>query len=327
MRWAANPGEFTGGFEPVVLNPLRTKSITHQRRRGQGMIAITHDEMSAGKGDAMVGNGRLVILGGGNLGSAMARGLVRAGAYRAESITVTRRAEQRLRSLSAEGFQVTVDNREAVRAASLVLISVRPRQLDRLLDDIADALDGENHVLVSTVTDVQTSEIRARLGVDVPVVRAMPNVGVAVGESMTCLACPADVPPAVREMVVDVFTSLGRTQFIDEEQMTPATALCACGIAFFLRAIRAASQGGVQVGFHADEAIQLAAQTARGAAELLLARDPASHQHPEELIDSVTTPLGVTIAGLNEMEHQGFSSALIRGIVTAAEKAQQLHSG
>ncbi|MBU0596214.1 pyrroline-5-carboxylate reductase, partial [Candidatus Bipolaricaulota bacterium] len=98
-------------------------------------------------------------------------------------------------------------------------------------------------------------------------------------------------------------------------------ALCACGIAFFLRAIRAASQGGVQVGFHADEAIRLAAQTAKGAAELIL----ATNAHPESLIDTVTTPLGVTIAGLNEMEHQGFSSALIRGIVESAERAQRLY--
>lgn len=103
--------------------------------------------------------------------------------------------------------------------------------------------------------------------------------------------------------------------------MTPATALCACGIAFFLRAIRAASQGGVQVGFHAGEAIRLAAQTAKGAAELLL----AGNAHPEMKIDEVTTPQGITIEGLNEMEHHGFSSAMIRGIVTSAEKATNLY--
>jgi len=103
--------------------------------------------------------------------------------------------------------------------------------------------------------------------------------------------------------------------------MTPATALCACGIAFFLRAIRAASQGGVEVGFHAEEAIRLAAQTARGAATLLL----EGNTHPEVQLDKVTTPMGVTIAGLNEMEHHGFSSAMIRGIVTSAEKATKLY--
>lgn len=274
----------------------------------------------------MTSDRQVAILGGGNLGSAMARGWVRSGMFSAQSITMTRRARERLQQLSGEGFAVTADNQEAVRAAALIVVSVRPRQLDRVLDDISGTLDPKRHVLISTVTDVTVSEIRSRLGVDVAVVRAMPNVGVSVGESMTCLACPPETPQTARQAADDLFSALGRTRFIDEEQMTPATALCACGIAFFLRAIRAASQGGVQVGFHADEAIMLAAQTARGAAELLLAQDPASQPHPEALIDSVTTPLGVTIAGLNEMEHQGFSSALIRGIVTAAKKAEKLYS-
>ena len=105
--------------------------------------------------------------------------------------------------------------------------------------------------------------------------------------------------------------------------MVPATALCACGIAFFLRAIRAASQGGIEIGFHADEAITLAAQTARGAAALLL----EFGSHPETEIDKVTTPKGCTIYGLNEMENRGFSSAMIRGIITASEKAGALYHG
>jgi pyrroline-5-carboxylate reductase len=104
--------------------------------------------------------------------------------------------------------------------------------------------------------------------------------------------------------------------------MPPATALCACGIAFFLRAVRAASQGGIEIGFHPSEALTLAAQTALGAASLVLQRS----EHPEREIDSVTTPRGCTISGLNEMEHQGFSSALIKGIVTSADKARSLYA-
>jgi len=264
---------------------------------------------------------RIAILGGGNLGSAIARGLVAASVRPAESITVTRRSEPPLESLRQEGFRTTTDNHDAVREASVVVVSVRPKQVNVVLDEIAPVLDPERHVLISTATDVRIADIRARIGADVPVLRAMPNIGVAVGESMTCLACEKTTPDNARKAASSVFSALGRTAFIEEDQMTPATALCACGVAFFLRAIRAAAQGGVQVGFHADEAIRLAAQTAKGAAELILARDA----HPESLIDTVTTPLGVTIAGLNEMEHQGFSSALIRGIVTSAEKAQHLY--
>jgi pyrroline-5-carboxylate reductase len=263
---------------------------------------------------------RIAIIGGGNLGSAIARGLAAASFCKPEAIVVTRRNAAALDGLRAEGFRTTTENADAVADATLVVVAVRPAQANEVLTSLG-ALDPQRQVLISTITNVGIAEIARRVQGDVPILRAMPNIGVTVGESMTCLACRAETPEAARRATERLFAALGRTLFIEEEQMTPATALCACGIAFFLRAIRAASQGGVQVGFHADEAIRLAAQTAKGAAELILARDA----HPEPLIDSVTTPLGVTIAGLNEMEHQGFSSALIRGIVVSAEKAERLY--
>jgi pyrroline-5-carboxylate reductase len=122
-------------------------------------------------------------------------------------------------------------------------------------------------------------------------------------------------------LVQEMFDSVGTTVVIHEELMTSATALCACGIAFFLRAIRAASQGGIELGFHADEALKMAAQTAKGAAGLLL----ESGAHPESEIDKVTSPKGCTIAGLNEMEYKGFSAALIKGIKVSAKKAGELY--
>jgi len=265
---------------------------------------------------------KITIIGGGNLGAAIARGLVASGRFQAEAIAITRRSEQALIALQQEGFATTTDNVAAVEGASLIVIAVRPKQMDAVLSELAGHLDPAKQVLVSTASDVHIEDIQKHLGSAVPVIRAMPNIGVAVSESMTCLACLESTPPASMDQVRDVFEQLGIVAIIEEEQMTPATALCACGVAFFLRAIRAASQGGVQVGFHADEAIRLAAQTAKGAAELIL----ASGQHPESLIDTVTTPLGITIAGLNEMEHQGFSSALIRGIVLSAERAGGLYS-
>lgn len=268
-------------------------------------------------------NERIAIIGGGNLGSAIARGLVSAGVCQPQAITITRRTEEALEPFRKEGFVTTTDNAQAADGAGVVLIAVRPKQVNAVLEAIAPVVESERHVVISTATDVRIADIRQQLAEGVPVIRAMPNIGVAVGESMTCLSCGDGTPEEAKAVAVSVFSALGQTQFINEDQMTPATALCACGIAFFLRAIRAASQGGVQVGFHADEAIRLAAQTAKGAAELVLALGT----HPESLIDTVTTPLGVTIAGLNEMEHQGFSSALIRGIVESAEKARFLYEG
>jgi pyrroline-5-carboxylate reductase len=150
----------------------------------------------------------------------------------------------------------------------------------------------------------------------------MPNLGIQTGDSMTCLAAEGTAAGVALARAERLFQALGTTVRIEESQMAAATALCACGIAFFLRAIRAAAQGGIEIGFHAEDAILMAAQTAKGAAELLL----ASGDHPEMAIDRVTTPNGCTIAGLNEMENRGFSSAMIRGIVTSSDRAARLYS-
>jgi len=264
---------------------------------------------------------RVAIIGGGNLGTAIARGLAASGKISADKITITRRSIHLLDGLKQEGFRVEGDNLAAVRSTRLVLVAVRPRQLNAVLREIAPALVEGEHLLISTVSNASIAEIKRQLGKEIVVVRAMPNIAVSVGESMTCLCSGESIGSEAKEEAREIFATLGQTIFITEEQMTPATALCACGIAFFLRAIRAASQGGVEVGFHAEEAIRLAAQTARGAATLLL----EGNTHPEVQLDKVTTPMGVTIAGLNEMEHHGFSSAMIRGIVTSAEKATKLY--
>ncbi|HOW90422.1 MAG TPA: pyrroline-5-carboxylate reductase dimerization domain-containing protein, partial [Elusimicrobiales bacterium] len=139
-------------------------------------------------------------------------------------------------------------------------------------------------------------------------------------EAMTCL-CAAPGNEAALARAKGIFDELGKTVIIGEDLMLPATALTGCGLAFFLRSVRAASQGGIQIGFHSDEALLMAAQTAKGAAALLL---QTGGGHPESEIDKVTTPRGCTIEGLNRMEHHGFSSAMITGIVTSSDKAASL---
>jgi pyrroline-5-carboxylate reductase len=166
---------------------------------------------------------------------------------------------------------------------------------------------------------VSIAEIQAKVGTEISIVRAMPNTAASLCESMTCLSSLPQFAEGLKT-AQSLFDKVGNTLEIDETQMASATALCACGVAFFLRAIRAASQGGIEIGFHSDEAFTIAAQTARGAATLLLGND----SHPEAEIDQVTTPMGATIAGLNEMEHQGFSSAMIKGITTSTEKVTRL---
>lgn len=262
----------------------------------------------------------VAILGAGNLGTAIAEGLLAASLLDPDRIRATRRREELLAPLADRGIRTGSDNREAVRDAEVVLVCVQPQQLDGLLDEIAPELEPAEQLLVSTVSGATIDAIREHVGPRIPVVRAMPNLGVAIRESMTCLAADDEsgegIPRARR-----VFETVGECVVIPEELMIPATALAACGVAFFLRAIRAASQGGIEIGFHADEAIKMAAQTAKGAADLVLAH----HTHPETEIDKVTTPKGCTIAGLNEMENRGFSSAMIRGIVLSADRAAELY--
>lgn len=263
---------------------------------------------------------KIAILGGGNIGLSLANGLVKAGKYKARDIIITRRNKNHLAHISKLGFTATGDNSGAVAKAELIIISVLPQQLNDLLKSISLTIDTKKHLVVSVVSGVNTKDICKNLFKEVQVVRAMPNTAIAIGESMTCIAS-SNASKENISLVKSLFETVGKVTEIQENHMTAATALCACGVAFFLRAIRAASQGGIEIGFHSDEALNMAAQTAKGAAALLL----HSGLHPESEIDKVTSPEGCTIAGLNEMEHHGFSSALIRGITTSSAKAGGLY--
>ena len=256
----------------------------------------------------------IAILGGGNLGAAIARGVVKSKLTTPSSITITRRHLPKLEQLKFDGYNVTSDNQAATKAASVIILAVQPKQLAGLISEIAPAVN-DKHILVSTITGISTEEIATLLGKKVAIVRAMPNTAIAIGASMTCL-CARDASEKQLADIRKLFDSVGVTLVIEERLMKAATVLAASGIAFYMRYIRAATQGGIQMGFDAEEAQFIAAQTARGAASLLL----DNQSHPEMEIDKVTTPEGCTIAGLNEMEHQGLSSALIKGIIASFEK-------
>jgi pyrroline-5-carboxylate reductase len=262
---------------------------------------------------------RIAILGGGNIGLALAQGLVFSGHFPARQITITRRQIRFLDEFKQKGFVVQSGNADAVKKSKYIIIAVRPRQLHNLLQEIKPVLVAKHHVVISLVTGISIQQLSEELGTEIRIARAMPNIAVSIGESMTCIST-ANKAEDVRDSVHNLFRFVGKTVEIEEEYMTPATALCACGVAFFLRSIRAASQGGIEIGFHGSEALLMAAQTAKGAAGLLL----HSGNHPEAEIDKVTTPRGCTISGLNEMEHHGFSSAMIKGIIVSAAKAAKL---
>lgn len=263
---------------------------------------------------------KAAIIGGGNIGMALAEGLIEARVCSAADITITRRSESALESLRAKGFAVSTDNAEAVKDADAIFICVLPQQLDAALTQLQSSINLQRQLVVSVVTGAHTQVFREKLGQELRIVRAMPNTAMRVRASMTCLSA-VNATEADKAMVQNIFDTMGQCIWIAEDMMSAATALCACGIAFFLRTIRAASQGGVEIGFHAHDALRIAAQTAFGAATLLI----QNKTHPEEEIDKVTSPKGCTIAGLNEMEHQGLSSAFIKGIKLSSNIAGNLY--
>lgn len=257
----------------------------------------------------------IAIIGGGNLGAAIAQGLIKSKFTKPKNIVVTRRNTEPLAYLAAEGVRVTTDNEAAVRESEVVIIAVKPYNVEDILKGLKHCFNPKKHILVSVITGVSISDLSSIIDHGVPMFRAMPNTAIAIQESVTCL-CSVGANKKQVAYVTDLFNQLGIAIPIDENLMDAATVLGACGIAYALRFIRAATQGGIEIGFDARTANLIAAQTVNGAAGLLL----KGSRHPEEEIDKVTTPRGCTIAGLNEMEHQGFSSSLIKGIVTSFEK-------
>ncbi len=263
---------------------------------------------------------KIAILGAGNIGQAIYRGLVQEGGLDYKDIILSNTKLSLIEKFATDGCHLTSDNSEAVTFADTLILTVEPQQVDKLLSQISPYLDEKKHRIISIVSGVKIADIIEKLGKDLPVFRAMPNTAISIGESMTALACrekDMDLVPKVEKL----FSHLGKTIYLKEEQITASTALASCGIAFFMRAIRAAIQGGIEIGLHAEDAKLMATQTAKGAAELLF----ATGNHPEFEVDRVTTPQGVTISGLNQMEHAGFSSAMIKGIVTAWEKSNKLY--
>lgn len=257
---------------------------------------------------------RIAILGGGNLGTAIVEGLLASRFSAEKDIMITKRNVSTLQALKERGVHVSSSNEQAVAQSELIILAVKPFQVKEVLDGVKDQLT-TGHIIVSVVTGVMITDIEAIIQIKVPVFRAMPNTAIAIRESMTCISY-SNASAADISYVNDLFATLGKVTTIDEKLMNAATVLGACGTAYAMRYIRANIQGGIEIGFDAFTASLIAAQTVKGAAELLLQKGT----HPEQEIDKVTTPKGCTIAGLNEMEHQGFSSSLIKGIATSYRK-------
>jgi len=263
---------------------------------------------------------KIAIIGTGNLGLAIAKGILHSNG--ATSMYMTKRNTESIKDFEKYGnVTVTPDNSEAVKNSDVLIFAVQPGQFEGILDEVKDLLT-EKHVIISAITGFSIEKIESVIGIDKYIVRSMPNTAISVGKSMTCI-CANEKGKSRIDLAKAIFNRMGHSLEIPEEQMQAATVICASGVAFWMRLIRATTQGAIQLGFDAKEAQELAMHTCNGTAGLLI----ESGSHPEAEIDKVTTPKGCTIQGLNEMEHQGLSSSLIQGIVASFEKISKIKEG
>ena len=260
---------------------------------------------------------KVAILGAGNLGLSMAKGLVKSD--QVSQLILTKRNVLNLEDWASDipVLSVSDDNKWAVSQADVIVVAVQPGQWAELAEQIKPVVSA-HHLMISTMTGITIAAIEESLG-DLAVVRSMPNTAAAVEQSMTCISAN-DLAETKMDMAHDVLGVLGKTMVIEESLMQAATVVCASGIAFWMRLIRATTQAAIQLGFDAKEAQELAMNTCEGAASLLI----NTGNHPEQEIDKVTTPKGCTIEGLNEMEHKGLSSSLIQGMVASFNKINSI---
>ncbi|MFM9989479.1 pyrroline-5-carboxylate reductase [Flavobacterium sp.] len=257
---------------------------------------------------------KINIIGGGNLGVAIALGITK---YTTDNqVTVTKRNIETISYLQEKGIEISNNNAHNIQQSDIIVLTVKPYQIETVLNEISDKI--QNKTIISAVSGVSISTIQNIVGNNHAVIRIMPNIAIQFGESATCISFE-EKDKIEAQKVISLFQQLGTAPVIEEKLMDAATVLGACGTAYALRYIRASMQAGIEIGFDAQTALAIAAQTAKGAAKMLL----EEKVHPEQLIDRVTTPQGCTIVGLNEMEHQGFSSSLIKGIKTSLQKIKE----
>ncbi len=252
------------------------------------------------------------IIGAGNMGGAIARGLAKTSHFQAKDIIVSDLSDSCLEALKKDCPETGIckDNHQAAQA-DIVLLAVKPWLVDVVLREIADALN-KDKILIVVAAGLSFEQIFTSLPEslsEMACYRLIPNTAITEMESMN-LFTAINTSTEQNDFIFNIFNDLGTCMILDEDKMAAATSLTSCGIAYALRYIRASVQAAVEMGFRPTEAQAMVAQTVKGAAELLLNNQTTA----ENEIDKVTTPGGITIKGLNELEANGFSNAIIKGL-------------
>lgn len=252
---------------------------------------------------------KVAIIGAGNMGGAIAGGLANGHYIKAEEITVSNPSQPKLDQLKAEHphIHITNSNKEAAEGADIVIIAVKPWKVEEVLKPLRLR---QPQILVSVAAGLTFENLAHFVDPEMPIFRVIPNTAIAECASMTPIAARNASDEQIK-MMIDLFNEMGLAILIEEKQFAAATALTSCGIAYVLKYVQAAMQAGVEMGIRPNDAMKMVAQTVEGAAQLLLKNE---HTHPVLEIEKVTTPGGITIKGVNALEHEGFTSAVIKAL-------------
>ena len=253
---------------------------------------------------------KLTVIGAGNMGGALIKGGAKSG--KSESITSAAKNEALLAEFKSEypAINITTDNVEAVKGADIIVLVVKPWLMKLVLAEVKHVLDLDRQIIVSDAANFTTGMLAEQLGIDGQFFYVIPNIAAEFGASMSFIAKGAGATDESLKMVDELYALDGDTLVVQENLVGPGMMMASCGIAYVMRCIRAQMEGGCERGSYPAQAKQIALQTGQGAVSLL----KATGWHPEEAIDKVTTPGGVTIKGLNELDHAGFNSAVIRSL-------------
>lgn len=257
---------------------------------------------------------KITVIGAGNMGGALVKGFVKSGAVSARDVTVSDVSQANLDRIRVFNPEIILssDNVKAVSGADCVLIAVKPWIAEKVVRQIADAVSCP---VISIAAGVSVATLKEWLGgKDLALFRVIPNTAAEYLESMTFVQA-AGATDEEKAAVMDLLSSVGAVMEIEEKQFASATTLSSCGIAYAMKYIRASMQGGITIGFSPKVSEEIVLQTMKGAVRLL----QESGSHPEAEIDKVTTPGGITIKGINAMEANGFTNAVIEGILAGGK--------
>ena len=261
---------------------------------------------------------KLTIIGAGNMGGAIARGFINSNKISADDVTLSNPSDGKLLNFKNEfpGINVTRNNCDAASEADIIILAVKPWFIHDVITEISTMINSEKQILISVAAGITTRDLKDMLGkenINLPIYSVIPNTAASKGASMTFITS-LDATAESDAIVTDLFSGIGEVMMVNQKNLPAYMALSSCGIAYAMRYVRAAMEGGIELGIPASLAQKVVLQTMVGAVELL-----KDGSHPESEIDKVTTPGGVTIKGLNTMEKFGFTTSVIEGLKASVE--------